>query len=318
LLAFSRKQVTQPTLLDLNLIVGNLANMLRRLIGENVELATHAGHPLDRIVADPGQIEQVIVNLAVNARDAMPKGGHLTVETRNVEIADPASRGFQGIAAGRYVELLVRDDGVGMDETTLAHLFEPFFTTKERGRGTGLGLASVHGIVTASNGAIAVESALGRGSTFRLVFPSAGDAALVRAPRLPFEEPEVRGEGTVLLVEDEAAVRKLVRSILVQHGFDVIEAADAQEAIARFDADPARIDLLLTDVIMPGLNGKELAERLRAERPSLRVLLMSGYTDDAIDRNGIQAAGFAFIQKPYTIGQLVEKLRELFGARRAE
>ncbi len=317
LVAFSRQQVIQPARLDLNWIVGNLASMLRRLIGENVELVTRVGRELDRILADRGQIEQVIVNLAVNARDAMPKGGKLTIETHSIELADPKSAGYDALPPGRYIELVVRDEGVGMDAATLAHVFEPFFTTKARGSGTGLGLATVHGIVTASGGAISVESAPGRGSTFRIVFPSAGAEAEAANPTVStrVDEFATRGRGTILLVEDESAVRKLVRSILMQHGYKVFEASSVPAALEAWREHGAAVDLLLTDVILPGPNGKELAERLRLERPNLRVLLMSGYTDDAVDRSGIAAAGFAFIQKPYTIPDLIAKVSEVIGSR---
>jgi CheY-like chemotaxis protein len=320
LLAFSRQQVIQPERVDLNWIVGNLASMLRRLIGEDVELVTRVDRPLDRIVADRGQIEQVIVNLAVNARDAMPKGGKLTIETHSVELTGSERSGFEHSKPGRYVELLVRDDGLGMDAATLAHVFEPFFTTKVRGSGTGLGLATVHGIVSASGGAIAVDSAPGRGSTFRILFPSAGaqDETGHRVTATVGRESALRGRGTILLVEDESAVRKLVRSVLTQHGYEVLEASSVPAALEVWGEHAERIDLLLTDVILPGPNGKELAERLRRERPNLRVLLMSGYTDDAIDRTGIVAAGFEFIQKPYTIPDLIAKVRGVIGSRASD
>ncbi|MCK6446909.1 MAG: response regulator [Planctomycetes bacterium] len=327
LLAFSRQQVAAPTVVDLNALIANLVVMLRRLIGEDVELVVESGHPLERVWADPTQLEQVLVNLIVNARDALPNGGRIVVATRNVDVEPERRFGFDTLAPGRYVELSVRDDGVGMDETTLARLFEPFFTTKPRGKGTGLGLATVHGIVTATGGAITVASRIGRGSTFRIGLPKcdgehpgrgalgavAGGSGVGGAQSAG--RSSGRGSGLVLFAEDEPSLRRLVLNALLSVGYDVLEAADGREALERFGREKDRIDLLLTDVVMPHLNGRELAERVRAERPDLPVLLVSGYTDDLIDRRAIAEAGFDFLPKPFTIAELLARVQSVIGAR---
>ncbi|MCC6408819.1 MAG: response regulator [Planctomycetes bacterium] len=315
LLAFSRQQVVSPAVVDLNALIANLVVMLRRLIGADVELVLENGHPLERVLADPSQLEQVLVNLIVNARDALPKGGRIVVATRNLELTDERRAGFSTLAPGAYVELSVRDDGVGMDPATQARLFEPFFTTKPRGKGTGLGLATVHGIVTAAGGAVAVESSLGRGSTFRIALPRV-DGELAGVPEAAASGHEPDGSGVVLLAEDEPSLRRLVRNSLSRAGYDVLEAADGREAWELFGRERERVDLLLTDIVMPHLNGRDLADRVRAERGDLPVLLMSGYTDDLIDRRAIAAAGFEFLQKPYTLAELLAKVRAMLRARR--
>ncbi|MEZ5098973.1 MAG: PAS domain S-box protein [Thermoleophilia bacterium] len=310
LLAFSRKSMLQPRLLDLNLVVAELDRMLRRLIGEDVRLSTILGDELGTIRVDPSQIEQIVLNLAVNARDAMPQGGHLTIETRNVELDDAYASGHLGVTPGQYVLLAVSDTGLGMDAETLRHIFEPFFTTKAPGAGTGLGLATVHGIVEQSGGHVWVYSEPGRGTSFKLYFPRTDEPARERAPAEPGHGAQV-GE-TVLVVEDEAPVRRLIVRLLAQEGYAVIEAANGQEALALLERDG--VDLLLTDVVMPGGGGSALAESLRSSHPAVRVLFMSGYTDDAVVRHGILDPSMPFIEKPFTPNALLRRVRETLDA----
>jgi PAS domain S-box-containing protein len=298
LLAFSRRQVLQPRTLNLNAIVGGLDRMLRRLIGEDVELVIKLAPELGDVEADPGQIEQVIMNLAVNARDAMPQGGRLRIETADVERP-----------GGRHAMLAVTDTGQGMDPETESHIFEPFFTTKAMGKGTGLGLSTVYGIVQQHRGAIEVDTRVGQGTTFRIYLPGAVTTASAEARS---EAPRaLRGTETILLVEDEGPVRKLVREILAGYGYTVLEAPGGVEALTIFDRHGGQIDLLLTDVVMPGMSGHALAQRLSALRPALRVLCMSGYTDDIIGHHGVLDSQLGYLQKPFTPEGLARKVREI-------
>ncbi|MBI4594217.1 MAG: PAS domain S-box protein [Candidatus Rokubacteria bacterium] len=301
LLAFSRRQVLQPRVLNLNAVVGGLDSMLRRLIGEDVELVTKRAPELGDVEADPGQIEQVIMNLAVNARDAMPRGGRLTIETANAA--------HQGAP---HVMLAVSDTGEGMDPETASHIFEPFFTTKEMGKGTGLGLSMVYGIVQQHRGVVEVDTRVGRGTTFRIYLPRATAPAAAAGP--PKEPQALNGAETVLLVEDEGPVRKLVREILSGYGYTVLEAPGGVEALAIFDRHGGQIDLLLTDVVMPGMSGRALAQRLIARRANLKVLYMSGYTDDVIGHHGVLDSQLGYLQKPFTPDCLAGKVREILDA----
>ncbi len=308
LLAFSRKQVLKPRVLSLNAVVVTLEKMLRRLIGEDIELATELQPELWAVEADPGQLEQIIMNLAVNARDAMPEGGRLSIATDNADIDDGFAREHFPMVPGRYVMLAVSDSGAGMDAETQRHIFEPFFTTKPRGRGTGLGLSMVYGIVKQSGGYIWAYSEPGEGAKFEVYFPCAeGDrsdakAALATGSALP-------GKETVLLAEDEDSVRRLARRILEEVGYTVLEARGATEALRISEGWDGPIDLLLTDVVMPELNGRELAERLSVLRPRIQILYISGYTDHEI-LDGIIGPGNNFLQKPFTPEALTNKVRE--------
>ena len=309
LLAFSRKQVLQPRIVDLNTVVTELTTMLRRLIGEHVELELRLEPGLGRVLADPGQLEQVITNLAVNARDAMPSGGTLTIRTANVDAEDvPPSSPESTPLLGSLVALSVSDVGVGMDERTQARLFEPFFTTKELGRGTGLGLATVYGIVRQSGGHIRVSTRLNQGSTFTIYLPRAEGSPVHPDPTQPAELP--RGTGTVFVVEDEDTVRHLACRVLRANGYHVVEAVDPGAAL-RLALEQARpADLLLTDIVMPGMSGPVLAERLVSQWPDLKVLYMSGYADEAIERQGALPADGALLEKPFTARQLADRVRQ--------
>jgi PAS domain S-box-containing protein len=308
LLAFSRKQVLQPVVLDLNAVVNDMEKMLRRLISEDIEVRTLLAPRLGRVKADPGQVEQVLMNLAVNARDAMPQGGRLTIETRDVRLDENYARAHKSVAPGPYVMLAVTDTGEGMDSATQARIFEPFFTTKGDGKGTGLGLSTVYGIVRQSGGSVWVYSELGRGTTFKIYLPRVDAVAEPRAARTP---PELRrGSETVLLVEDEAGVRELTKEILEENGYRVVAASDGREALKLSEASAEPIQLLLTDVVMPHMGGRELADRLSKAQPQMRVLFMSGYTDDAILHHGVLDRGTALIEKPFTTEALTDKIRE--------
>ena len=311
LLAFSRKQVLEPKVVDPNEVVHHATGMLRRLIGEHIDLAASL-RPARRLLIDPGQLEQVIMNLAVNARDAMPEGGRLTVETADVELDASYAETHPEVTPGSYVMLGVSDTGIGMDEHTRTHAFDPFFTTKEVGKGTGLGLATVYGIVKQSGGHIWLYSEPGQGTTFKLYFPAVEDAP--EAERSALGAPP-NGTETILLVEDERAVRVVTRLILEALGYQVMEAGNGAEAIAVARAHPKGIDLVLTDVIMPEMSGREMVEVLRAERPGLRVLYMSGYTDDAVVRHGVLSAEEAFLQKPFGTTGLAVKVRQVLDGR---
>ena len=310
LLAFSRQQVLQPQVLDLNVTLTNIDRMLRHLIGEDVELSIVPGPALGRVKADPGEIDQVILNLAVNARDAMPHGGRLTLQTENVNLDEARAAGHYPIRPGQYVLLTVSDTGCGMDAETQKHIFEPFFTTKEQGKGTGLGLATVHGIVHQSGGYIYVYSELGNGSCFKIYLPRVDQVAEPAKSRQAIEH-HARGTETILVVEDEAMVRDLTLEVLKESGYTVISAERPDDALRICAQNPAPIDLLLTDVVMPGMSGLELAERLKPERPKMKVLYVSGYTADAVARRGMSDPKTAFLQKPFAPGALVRKVREV-------
>jgi signal transduction histidine kinase/ActR/RegA family two-component response regulator len=308
LLAFGRKQVLKPQVLDLSKIVGGMEEMLRRLLGEDVEVSVLLAPGLAKVMADPGQVEQVVMNLAVNARDAMPKGGKLTIETVCVELDEAYSSQHTQVKPGPHVMLSVTDTGCGMDETTCAQIFEPFFTTKRTGKGTGLGLATVYGIVQQSGGSIWVESEPGKGTTFEVYFPrelSANETA-GRAPPLT---ARVAGSETILVVEDEETVRNLARRILGRAGYTVLAAASGSEALLVCERHPGAVHLMLTDIVMPQMNGKDLAERLVKLYPTLRVVYMSGYTDDAIGR--VLDPGTHFIAKPFNAADLTRMVREV-------
>jgi PAS domain S-box-containing protein len=315
LLAFSRRQVLQPKVLDLNGIVLSLDKLLRRLMDEDIEMLTVADKPVGAIKADPGQIEQVIMNLVVNARDAMPNGGKLVVETANVELDDTYARDHVAVRPGRYVMLAVSDSGVGMSSETVAHIFEPFYTTKESGRGTGLGLSTVYGIVKQSGGYIWVYSEMGRGTTFKVYLPRV-DEAVERLPVAEAESPEKakKGTETILLVEDEPDLRELTRAVLAAKGYKVIEARNAEDAERQAEGNGTKIHLLLTDVILPGASGRELAKRILARHTKMRVLYMSGYTYNVIAQGGTLERGVAFLQKPFTPSGLADKVRQVLDA----
>jgi signal transduction histidine kinase/CheY-like chemotaxis protein len=310
LLAFGRKQVLQPQILDLNAVVAEVEKMLRRLIGEDILLVTLPGDHLGAVRADPGQLEQVLMNLAVNARDAMPRGGRLTIETANIDLDAIYARSRPGVEPGPHVMLAVSDTGHGMKQEVLDHIFEPFFTTKETGKGTGLGLATVHGIVKQSGGHIWAYSEPEHGATFKVYLPRVGEVGAVSAPEKV--EPELpRGLETVLLVEDEAGLREMVRECLEASGYTVLEARQAAHALEIAQAHAGPIHLLMTDVVMPGVSGRNLAQTLTASHPETTVLYMSGYTDDAVVLHGVLAEDVAFLQKPFTIRALVQKVREV-------
>jgi len=304
LLAFSRKQLLQPQILNINDVVGDMDTMLRRLIGENIEVATVYGSGLARVQADPGQLQQVIINLVVNARDEMPSGGTLSIETANEIVSpDEASRHGSYMQPGSFVTLTIRDTGRGMDSETKARLFEPFFTRKGVGKGTGLGLATVYGIVKQSEGFINVESEPGEGASFTICLPAVLASVPTPAPKESAPEPTPGGVESILLVEDEDMVRRYVATVLGGAGYRVLAAADGQEALRI--AGSEQVDLLLSDVVMPKISGPELAERL-----SLPVLFMSGYTGDLIEQHEMLQPGVAYIQKPFTAGDLKRKVRE--------
>jgi len=310
LLAFSRKQVFQTRVLDLNDVVRTLDKMLRRLIGEDVKLELALGAELGAVRADPGQIEQVVLNLAVNSRDAMPSGGRLTLQTANVEFDEAYVGRHAGAAPGRYVMLAVSDTGIGMNAETQGHIFEPFFTTKEQGKGTGLGLATVYGIVKQSGGYVWVYSEPGRGATFKIYLPQV-DEQPEETGASRHAEPVEGGAETILLAEDDPSVRAVVSDVLTQKGYRVLRAADGQAALEMARGQSREIHLLVTDLVMPGMTGRELAEALTAERPGVRVLYMSGYTDDAVVRHGVLSEGMPYLQKPFTPRALSAKVREV-------
>lgn len=310
LLAFSRKQVLQPRVLNLNAIVSDLEKMLNRLIGEDIELRTLLSTDLGSIKADPGQVEQIVMNLVVNARDAMPNGGKLTIETRNVDLDDEYSRQHIAAPPGSYALLSVSDNGCGMDDQTRARIFEPFFSTKEAGKGTGLGLSTVYGIVKQSGGNIWVYSELARGTTFKVYLPHVSQGA-EEYKRAEESEEAIRGVETILLAEDEDVVRQLARQILESCGYRVLEAASGSEALSICEGHREAIHLLVTDVIMPEMSGRELSVRLAQVCPETKVLFMSGYTDDAIVHHGILEEGTNFIQKPFTPNALARKVRDV-------
>jgi signal transduction histidine kinase/CheY-like chemotaxis protein len=308
LLAFSRRQVLQPIPMDLNQVVEGIQTMLRRLIGEDVRLEAELDAGLWPVRADPGQIEQVIMNLAVNARDAMPDGGRLTIRTANLDLERGGRPGAEP-ASGQWVMLEIRDTGCGMDDETRSHVFEPFFTTKGPGKGTGLGLAVVYGIVKQSGGHIMVASAPGQGATLTILLPRE-DAPAEAFRNAAGGAPVGMGSGTVLVVEDEEAVRGLTVRVLRKAGYTVLEAPDADRAIELSRGHPGTIDLLFTDVVMPGMGGRDLATALGAERPGMQILFTSGYTERDSAALGLSGSGVSFLQKPFSPARLVEVVRE--------
>jgi len=310
LLAFSRRQVLQPKILNLDSVVSEMEKMLQRLIGENIDLRAVLEPKLGNVEADPGQIEQIILNLVVNARDSMPEGGKITIETDNVYLDEDYAKTHVGAQPGPHVMLAVSDTGSGMDVNTRARIFEPFFTTKELGKGTGLGLSTVYGIVKQSGGNIWVYSELGRGTTFKIYLPRVDEDAQ------SYEASAARGQAiqgteTILLVEDEEMLRKLARQTLTMCGYQVLDAANGQSAISLCEEYQDPIDLVVTDVIMPGMSGREAANHLLQLKPEMRVLFMSGYTDEAIVHQGVLEEGANFIQKPFTPDSLATKVREV-------
>ncbi|MFN9744298.1 MAG: ATP-binding protein [Betaproteobacteria bacterium] len=314
LLAFSRQAIVETRVLDLNAVVSDTTIMLRRLVGESIDMRVQLEPGQMLLRASAGHLQQVLMNLAVNARDAMPQGGELLVETATIDLSDdPSAMGLQ-LPRGRYVELRVADTGTGMTEEVRRRLFEPFFTTKEVGRGTGLGLSTVYGIVVDAGGQVLVESQLGRGSVFRVILPALVAEPLVTAvegdrPLIP------RGTETVLVAEDESSVRDLVSRILTRQGYTVLLSVDGRDALRVAAEYSAPIHLLLSDVVMPQLNGSELAAQLLGTRPDIKVLFLSGYTDDDVLRNGVTSATMAFMQKPFTVHQLATRVREALDAR---
>jgi two-component system cell cycle sensor histidine kinase/response regulator CckA len=310
LLSFSRKQIIAPSLLNLNVVVTDMRAMLGRLIGEDVKIVVSLRQDLALVTADRGQIEQIVMNLAVNARDAMPTGGTLTIETANVELDHDYAQTHLAIKPGPYVGLTVTDTGTGMTPEVQARLFEPFFTTKEPGKGTGLGMATVYGIVMRAGGSVGVYSEVGKGTAFKVYFPQTNAEEMIIETPVPLAAPHA-GTQTVLVVDDEDGLRELAKRLLQRHGYTVLVAANANEALQRFDEKPS-VDVLLTDVVMPGASGPELARQLIARRPALRVIYMSGYTEEAVVQQGVVTPpGLAFLHKPFTAAALVETIREV-------
>jgi two-component system, cell cycle sensor histidine kinase and response regulator CckA len=314
LLAFSRKQVLSPRLLDLNEVVAGIDKMLRRLIGEDIELITVGSPGLWHVKADPGQIDQVIMNLAVNARDAMPQGGRLIIETANVTLGAGESGQHPVITGGAYVMLAISDTGTGMTEEVKNQIFEPFFTTKERGKGTGLGLSTVYGIVKQSGGYIWAYSEVGKGTSFKIYLPPVGVAEEKNVIKTGSRIGAKGGSETVMVVEDNDALRSFVRSVLEPQGYFLLEAGDSEEATRLIENNSGPIHLLLTDVVMPRMSGPELAARLKPQYPDAKVLYMSGYTDNAIMHHGVLDPGTYFLQKPFVAETLRKKVREVLDA----
>jgi two-component system cell cycle sensor histidine kinase/response regulator CckA len=310
LLAFSRQQMLEPKVLNLNTVVTDTEEMLRRLIGEDIELTTVLEAVLGQVKADQGQIEQVIMNLIVNARDAMPQGGKLVIETANVELDEAFAQQHPPTLPGRHVLLAVTDTGVGMDKESQAHIFEPFFTTKEKDKGTGLGLAVVYGVVKQSNGYIWVYSEPGKGATFKIYLPRV-EEAVEKASQSTGPPKSLQGSETILLVEDEERLRCLVRTLLAQSGYTVLEAGKGAQALEIAHQHQGTIHLLLTDVVMPGMSGKVLAEKMALLHPDTKVLFMSGYTEHAVTAHGVLEAGTFLLQKPFTRDALKRKVREV-------
>jgi two-component system cell cycle sensor histidine kinase/response regulator CckA len=314
LLAYSRRQVLKPQVIDLNSSVTAMVPMLQRLIGENIELNPALQQDLGRVEADPSQIEQIIMNLVVNARDSMPRGGRVVVETSHADLDETFAKKHVPTRPGSYVMLAVSDTGSGMDKATLAHIFEPFFTTKQLGKGTGLGLATVYGIVKQSDGYIWVYSELGMGSTFKIYLPRV-DAEVSLEEAGEKTPPLLSGSETVLLVEDDRTVRLLASEMLRMNGYKVLQARNGREALDLLRDHGHSIHLLLTDVVMPQMSGRQLAESIADINPGIRVLYMSGYTDGVIAHHGVLDAGVAYLQKPFSADFLARKVREVLDAR---
>ncbi len=308
LLAFSRRQVMQPKVISVNTLMSEAEKMLRRLIGEDVVLQVKLQPELWNIRADPGQIEQVIFNLVINARDALSQGGRITVETSNIKLDKNYAKTHLGVHPGPYVMIAVSDNGMGMDAETKNHIFEPFFTTKQKGKGTGLGLSTVYGIVKQSEGDIWVYSEPGKGTAFKIYFPRTGESA---EPAAGPADTAARGTETILVIEDEVGVRKLVCELLRRQGYTVIEANSGEEALRMSDNGQSAIHLLLTDVVMPDMSGRQIAERLMEARPEMKVLYMSGYTASTIVHHGVLEPELSFISKPFTQESLMAKVREV-------
>jgi PAS domain S-box-containing protein len=310
LLAFSRQQILYPVILDLNEAISDTIKLLQRVIGENIQLSTTLNPQVGRVKVDPGQLSQILMNLAVNARDSMPQGGKLTIETANVFLDPDYVRQHVGVLPGAYTMLAVSDTGIGMSDETKEHIFDPFFTTKEVGQGTGLGLATVYGIVKQSGGSIGVHSKEGVGTTFKIYLPRVTEQVTEIKTEKSFTEMP-KGTETILLVEDEEIVRKLTVKILEECGYTVIEAANGVKALVLCDKGEYQYDLLMTDVVMPEMGGRELSEKLKERLPNLRVLFTSGYTDDAVVRHGVIEVNTNFIQKPFSAEALADKIREI-------
>jgi PAS domain S-box-containing protein len=310
LLALSRRQLLVPRVLDLNALITESTSMLRRLLGEDIELVTLLDPGSGRVKSDAGQLNQVILNLAVNARDAMPRGGKLILETRDVIFDEERGRTDPSVPPGSYVMLGITDSGSGMDAEIVSHMFEPFFTTKELGKGTGLGLSTVYGIVKQSGGSIGVDSRPGQGTSFKIYLPRI-EEPLAEVEKKPAETERIRGSETILIVEDDEMVRRLVCQALRMYGYQVVEAANAGEALLICETHQLSLPLMVTDIVMPQLSGQELAARLAPLHPKMRVIYMSGYTDDAVVRHGVLNSTTFFLQKPFTPIALVKKVREI-------
>jgi CheY-like chemotaxis protein len=298
-----------PKVFDLNELVSEVERLLLRLIGEHIELSTVLESELSHVRLDPGQLEQLVINLAVNARDAMPRGGRLSITTENLEIPSGGDPAHPGIAPARYVTLSVSDTGIGMDASTLSKIFEPFFSTKERDKGTGLGLATVYGIIQQSGGEIRVDSEIGVGSTFTIYLPQVNEA--VSEPETAIVHESLRGDETVLLVEDDETVRNLVLRYLENHGYTVLCAESSVEALRLAAAHSGRIDLLITDIVLPKIDGHELAGQLAETRPEIAVIYMSGFPDEVLKRHGVDAGDLMLIQKPFSQQQLLSEMRRV-------
>jgi two-component system, cell cycle sensor histidine kinase and response regulator CckA len=316
LLAFSRKQILQPKVLDLNTLVSDLDKLLRRLIGEDIDLLTITEPALGQVKVDPGQIEQVVLNVAVNARDAMPNGGQLTIQTSNVYLSEDYAKHHVAAVAGNYVMLSISDNGCGMDLGTKDRIFEPFFTTKGAGKGTGLGLSTVYGIVKQSGGNIWVYSEVGKGTAFKIYLPRV-DESRDKGFAQGDSSPAPLGTEAILLVEDEEQVRRIAQEILEAQGYQVLVATNGEEALAFAQQYDGEIHLMITDVVMPQMGGREAVERLSSLRPGTRVLYMSGYTDDAIVRHGLMDERLEFLEKPFTADALVRKVRKVLDSNAA-
>ncbi len=310
LIAFSRKQILQPQILDLNQIVSNMDKMLRRLIGEDIELVTVLGTDIGKVKADPGQVEQVVINLALNARDAMPKGGRLHIETVAEDLDERSIHRYGDLPPGPYVKLVFRDNGIGIDEDTISHIFEPYFTTKEVGKGTGLGLATVYGIIRQSGGDVEVESVPGKGTTFTILLPRTSEA---ESPEEEADEVREtpRGKETILLVEDEEPVRKLLRETLEEAGYTVLEASDGGEALSLLARSGKKIHLILSDVVMPKMGGRDLADQAASLHPEIKVLLISGYPETVLTQQDLSQGVFPLLFKPFTPYDLTDRVRNI-------